>query len=532
MAPPDGRTAVDRLLDELTRRPGADARPLVDRHAEGLDPDAMAAALRPHLDDLGGPTGEAALRVVEAVGTAPLLEALAEALAGQPNPPVDRLWRALELLEDAGRIDERPALVELRGELIEAIDGDDASLEGLIDEIEEDPAEVWIALHGLAEIEPDVRAEIVGELGGGGPLGPGTAELLRLLAYAHDPSLRAAALRVLEDDPPGFGVPVDDPHRRRARLDLAHHHPDPLVAARMRDLAGGPSATEAAPPEVWGPPRVVGSLVTGLDGRGRGHVAIVVEDRRRGVRVASAFACDVAEGVVGVAGRLAAPGDSGSTDAFLGELRERADRDAVEDVPALAVGLLGGALTLCTPSTSPALRYWLEAIAGPGGLRPRPFGGLDPDGYDPATAPPFEEIPDRASAVLDACPAWIDDSDLTYDLAEEVMLRWPDAPPDPTRDAGAYRYLFEHRLRDQLELYRRMLSWMGWTWRAAGAAELSRSALTLAWQLADPQHAVPAHPFTAELTTRSLSAAIANLRRGLDLRDPAARALFEATASP
>ena len=112
------------------------------------------------------------------------------------------------------------------------------------------------------------------------------------------------------------------------------------------------------------------------------------------------------------------------------------------------------------------------------------------------------------------------------------MLRWPDAPPDPSRDAGAYRYLFEHRLRDQLELYRRMLSWMGWTWRAAGASELSRSALTLAWQLADPQHAVPAHPFTAELTTRSLAAAIAHLRRGLDLRDPAARALFEATAPP
>ena len=37
-------------------------------------------------------------------------------------------------------------------------------------------------------------------------------------------------------------------------------------------------------------------------------------------------------------------------------------------------------------------------------------------------------------------------------------------------------------------------------WHASGDPDLARSALALAWQLSDPQHAVPAHPFTVELT--------------------------------
>ena len=78
----------------------------------------------------------------------------------------------------------------------------------------------------------------------------------------------------------------------------------------------------------------------------------------------------------------------------------------------------------------------------------------------------------------------------------------------------AYRYLFEHRLRGELERYRRMLLWMAWFWRAKGDDELARSALALSWQLSDAQHVVPGHPFTLALATRSLAAVGKNLRPG------------------
>jgi len=141
---------------------------------------------------------------------------------------------------------------------------------------------------------------------------------------------------------------------------------------------------------------------------------------------------------------------------------------------------------------------------------------LFPD-WDPSSLP-FEEMPRRARAVLDRCPSWLDDSALTYELAEEIALREGDPSPDPRRDAGAYRYLFEHRLQAQLELFRGMLFWMASFWQAAGEDDLGRSALALAWQLSDAQHAVPGHPFTVALTTRSLSAAQVNLRAGIDPR--------------
>src|SRR5262249_4300523 len=92
-------------------------------------------------------------------------------------------------------------------------------------------------------------------------------------------------------------------------------------------------------------------------------------------------------------------------------------------------------------------------------------------------------------------------------------LREGDTTPDPVRDAGAYRYLFEHRLIGRLDLYARMLLWMGWVWNAAGRVELSRSAFALAGELSDEQHAVPSHPFTVSLTTRSRRAARAELLR-------------------
>ena len=490
-----------------------EAEHLLGRHESQTHPVADLAELRADLADLASPRGVEAIRAIEATGDPALLDALADALIEQPGLPVDLLWRAVGLLEGSGRIEARPELFELRQELVEVIDGDDASLEALIEQIEEDPEDVWVALHGLAEIEPDVRAEIVAELGtGGGPIGPGTADLLRLLAYAHDPALRASALEALGD----ARIDPDDPEdpRLSAWSDLASHHDDPAVAAMARSRLGGQRAPERSAPALRDAPRIVSSLVTGLDGRGRGHVALVAEDDRRGLLVASAFECDVLDGIVAVVGRIAAIGDPSEADALRAELRNRPDRDVEEGDVGLALGLLAGALMLCGPETTPALRYWIERTAGRD-LRPRPFTGVVAE-----PPPPFEEVPDRAFEVLDACPTWLDASPLVYDLAEELLLRWDGEGPDHRRDAGAYRYLFEHRLVDQLELYRRMLSWMGWLWRSAGAAELSRSAMALAEQLSDPQHVVPSHPFTAALSTRSLAAAQRDLRLGNDPRAP------------
>ena len=60
-------------------------------------------------------------------------------------------------------------------------------------------------------------------------------------------------------------------------------------------------------------------------------------------------------------------------------------------------------------------------------------------------------------------------------------------------------------------------------WDASDRPDLARSALALDRQLADPQHAVPAHPFTVELTTRSFRAARSDLGQGRDPRDDGAR---------
>ena len=189
---------------------------------------------------------------------------------------------------------------------------------------------------------------------------------------------------------------------------------------------------------------------------------------------------------------------------------QHSDGDPVLDAPELAVRLLEGCELLSGPEIPDHVRAWLEATIGPAS---RP-----PDTRVPLHGPKLEAIPDHemtfcAERVLDACPDWLDRSPLTCELAEEIALREGRATPDPVRDAGAYRYLFEHLLIDRLELYARMLLWMAWLWHADGRPELARSAFALAAQLSDEQYAVPSHPFTVALTTRSLLAAQAERLR-------------------
>ena len=191
-------------------------------------------------------------------------------------------------------------------------------------------------------------------------------------------------------------------------------------------------------------------------------------------------------------------------------LDRQPEADCARDVPELALGLLAGSLLLCGPAVP---RVGARLAARYAGARVS-AGRLSGD--DSRPGPSRRSLRPRCRtgppAVLEACPSWLDLSPLTFELAEEIWLREGRTAADPDRDAGAYRFLFEHRLIHRLELYRRMLLWMAWLWKFSGEIELSRSALALACQLADEQYAVPSHPFTVELTTRSLEAAQERLR--------------------
>jgi len=474
------------------------------RLVERFPVDRLREAARDRLGELGGLDGEAVLRLVEAFATPELLVELAGALEAQPDLAPELAWGALALLEAAGILEAHPELTSRWEELNETFE-EGAPLGTLVDQLEEEPEGSWVALQGLGAVEPEVRAEIIAGLADF-PTGPGLVAFLRILAFAHEPTTRAAALQALGSR--------DDAEHRAAWAEIAHDHPEPEVRDRARRILG-PDPDAAIAGALDRPSRArpegVGELVTALGGSGRGSIALASRDRGRWV-VAS-FACDVWRGVVEVIGQVG--DDPAAASLIFEETSAEGRRDVVEDAPGLASGLLAGSLWLSGPEASPALRYWLERTVGPE-FRARPFAGLFDD--EELASHALAGMAEPSRLILDACPDWVDVSGHTYDLAEEIALRSPEAGPDPRRDAGAYRYLFEHRLVGRLEHYRRMLLWMASFWHASDDPDLARSALALAWQLADPQHAVPAHPFAVELTTRSLAAAQANLGAGLDPR--------------
>ncbi len=373
------------------------------------------------------------------------------------------------MLDGAGALSAFPRLADLYHELNDML-GDEDVVGDLVDQIEGDPDGVWLALQGLGAIEREIRPSIIDGLARA-EFGPGLVEFLRLLAYAHDPLTRTSALELLTNARAG----VAD-----ALRDLSENHPDPQIMARLRHQIGAPPRT-GAPPDA---PRIIRSVVSAVDARGRG--TIVLAALRGRDHVTAVFGCDVASGIHDVFGDVAASPDAAAN--AYDDLAGNLNGDVVENDHPLALGLLAASLTLCGPDASPALRYWIEATAGRD-LRPRPFPA-GPSGWNPE-AIPFEDIPRRAQLVLHACPDWRDAAPLTFEIAEEILLRERSATVDPRRDAGAFRFLFEHRLKSQLERYRRMLLWMAGLWRSAREEELAESALTLAWQLADAQHVVP-----------------------------------------
>jgi hypothetical protein len=377
-------------------------------------------------------------------------------------------------------------------------------LSEIAEQLERNPQECWQALDTLETLEPELRLSIIDELSALGARS-GAAMLLRLLCSAREPATRLAAIAALER--------IDGEAREPVRFAPAL---PPSTEGDWENSDNWRGTNDKRSQLVYSGarqagPRLTRSLVTPVDGEGRGLIALSVTygDERR----TAAFLCDVRLGIRDAVGE--AEPESHRAGGLIDAMDTQPEGACARDTPELALGLLAGSLMLCGPAVPPSVRDWLFPTVGPG-FQPARFPATIP-GVD-ASSICQTEMPGRAAAVLDACPSWLDSSPLTYELAEEIWLREGRIAADAKRDRGAYRFLFEHRLIHSLELYQRMLLWMAWLWKFLEEIELSRSALALASQLLDEQYAVPSHPFTVELTTRSLQTAQHRLRTAADPR--------------
>jgi hypothetical protein len=476
----------------------AETPPLdLDRIIRENSREELASWLVPRMQGLVAVDVASLLQLVEYVDDQDVYRSLARAIEGLPELPLEATWEALAVIEGAGILDEFPTLGELWTELAEVVDEDGGSIELLAGQLEDDPGELWVALHGLGAVEPAMRSAILQGLASR-PAGPGLIEFLRLLTYCHEPETRDAAMDALAS------FDETSPDVAQAWTNIARHHPDKAVRVTAHSHRHPGSSIDEAIPAIRRPDR---ALVTGMDGQGRALIVLTTLEGSR--RVTVAFHCDATAGVTEVVGLE----DDRAATRFE-ELKQGAEIDAVEAPEGVALSMLGDCLLHCGPEATPALQYWLERTLGTDLSNARiragwAASGIAPifEGHDPE-AVPFDEMPANTRRVLDACPSWVDRSPLTSEIAEEIATRDPTRGPSPALDAGAYRFYFEHRLMGRLDTYRRMVSWMTGFWAASGEPELARAALTLGWQLADAQHAVPAHPFAVEMTTRSLLAAM------------------------
>lgn len=362
-----------------------------------------------------------------------------------------------------------------------------AWVEEIVEQLEIGPEECRLAFESLNAVEDRLRVPILRALSAYRER-PAVRTLLRLLRASPDPGIRQAARQALSD-----GGTAD-----RAALDPG------ATGAGGPTLAGVPGlpasvGVTSLPSRPAG--RFTRSLVTAIDGDGRG--TIVLSRDMDGRCHTTAFRCDLLRGIVDAVEDIESdpPPATDLVDRWLG--RFGPSDGYLLDAPELAVGLLGGSFHLGRSDVPGRVRTLLDELFEPHHLP----AGLPPFVLDDDLSIPAGEMPARAELVLEACPSWLDRSPLTCELAREIALRDSRAIPDPVRDAGAFRYLFEHRLSRRLELYARMLLWMAWVWRETGYTELARAAHALAGQLADEQYAVPSHPFIVALSARSLRAA-------------------------
>ena len=392
MAPPDGRTAVDRLLDELTRRPEADARCSLARPARRRASNPERARRGPaappgrprRADRRGGAPGRRGRRLGPAPGYAGRGPRGTAESAGRPalaGPGGARRTPAGS--------SERPALVELQGRAgrgdrrrrrdpRRADRADRGGPGGGLDRParpgrdrargpRRDRRPSWAPAGRSGPAPPSCSGcspTPTSRPWGRGAAGPGGR--LRRASATRSTTRTAAG--------PGSTWPTTTPTR--------------VVAARMHDRLGDRRATEAGPPEVWGRP---GSSAAWSRGSTAGA----------GARWRSSSRTDGA----GSGWRRPSPatwprgssrspagwralGDSGPADACSASSASAADRDSVEGCPRWPSACSAGALTALRPGDDARpSATGSRRTAGPGGLRPRPFGGLDPDGLRPGHAP-------------------------------------------------------------------------------------------------------------------------------------------------
>jgi hypothetical protein len=252
--------------------------------------------------------------------------------------------------------------------------------------------------------------------------------LLRLLSSSRDPAVREAARDAAHFDSRELAGshPADTSARVLAFFRTGPERFEPIAARRELIAPGG--RLPIAPGR-----RLAGCLVTPIDGQGIGSIAVSAS--QSGQRRTAAFLCDVQLGICDVVGDVEP--ESPRAGRLVVELGDQVREACVRDVPELALGLLAGNLLLCEGRLSRAAADWLTGVLGPG-FEAAAFPACIP-GLDPALIPGVE-VPERARAVLGACPTWLDVSPLTLDLAREISLREGKVAADPERDAGAYRY--------------------------------------------------------------------------------------------
>jgi hypothetical protein len=462
------------ILDSLDATDATDesCAEVVDRLVTGFDDAELRDALRGQFGRLEGARGAVVLRLVEAYADEMLGIELAEALTDQPSLPPDRAWEALMIVQGLGLLDAYPELAERLDEIDAIADEGEVSLDELAAQLEEGEENLWIALQGLSGIEPPVRVEIVRGLAAREPMTRGIVALLRLLAKGTDAITRDVAVEALGNlDLADMGIPALST-RETARWD-------------ERTIAGAAGMGERQ------------ALVSSLDSTGRGLV--IVSARSQDAWPVAVFTCDVMRGIIGVSGVVVDSVDE--LQATIAALTNTPRRHWVDGMEGVATALLAGSLMLgeCEAGVQEWLRITLGSPLAPQPIRVPRVEREDEEFDHQATV-------HAANAVLEALPEWVDESAILDEFAEEFLLR-DDRSPDPERNSGAYRFLFENQLLGRLELDRRMLIWMAIFWRAGGDLALSDVAVQLAEQLADEQNAVPGHPFIVELTTRSLLAA-------------------------
>lgn len=472
------KAAAATLLDQIRERPECDdeGREALLRELVAKAPTAtICEALRGRMSEVGRPHGSVLLQLLESLGDPALRDELAAVLETEPGWPADRLWEALALLEASGALEDRPILSELYEELAGLLEDGDASMGELASQLEEEPDGVMLALEGLEEVEPALRAEIIeGFLSQ--PVGPGMLEFLRLLANHPEPQTQAAARGVLEM------LAASHPLAAEVWRAVRDRGATRALGRTTGEVLGGELTTATMPSVVLGD----------VDGEGRAAVAFASRDGESWA--AAVFTCDVMEGVVAVSG-LHAEARADAL-AVLGTVPGVSSEDH-PGVVALGRELLSGCLLLSGPHAPTALWYWVERAAGRD-IQPKP---LPAPGLESATAT-LEDLRDAAQAVLGALPSWRETSPLATDLARELRQRAGDS--GPVDDPAARRLLFERRVRDRVPVLQRMLIWQLLVWHAAGEEALSRSVGLVLSSLLGPEQVLPTHPFLDAYLRRTL----------------------------